>query len=206
MNLQIEHKHYYTASEKPEIVEIPEASYVSILGKGSPGTTIFYEKKKEIKKLLEELQNRYSETEKSFTSAVVEIFYWYDEQQTGFIDIGEFYTKADLDLLHYRIAIRIPDYVSDDEIREAAREAVTPRLADAFERFNYTAGKSVQVLHLGPLAGELETLPLLQEFATGQGLKKSGMHHELHLVNFERGESQAHLQTILRDPVSELMN
>ncbi|MCC9168879.1 hypothetical protein [Pontibacter harenae] len=59
----------------------------------------------------------------------------------------------------------------------------------------------MQLLHAGPFAEELETLPLLQEFATANGLIKSGMHHEIHLVNFEKGQSQAHLRTILRDPV-----
>lgn len=107
LDIRKEYESYYKANEYPEVVEIFEASYVSILGNGSPGTDDFYEKKKELKVLLEGIENRYSETEKSFTSSVVEIFYWYDEQQTGFVNIGEFYTKVDLSLLHYRIAIRI---------------------------------------------------------------------------------------------------
>jgi hypothetical protein len=197
---------YYKASEQPEVVEISEASYASILGKGSPGTGDFYEKKKEIKNLMEGLQNRYSETQKAFTNSVIEIFYWYDEQQTGFINIGEFYSKVDLNLLHYRIAIRIPNYVSEKDIQEVAQDTVTEKFVSSFERFTYTAGKSVQLLHLGALAGELETLPVLQQFASEKGLIKSGMHHEIHLVNFERGQNQAHLQTILRDPVTEIID
>src|SRR5688500_4311716 len=118
MDIQKEYKSYYTASEQPEVVAIPEVSFVSILGNGSPGTEVFYEKKKEIRTLMEGLQNKYRETEQAFISPVVEIFYWYDERQTGFVNIGEFYTKVDLNLLQYRIAIRIPDYISEKDIRE----------------------------------------------------------------------------------------
>lgn len=201
LDIQKEYESYYKASEYPEVVEISEASYASILGKGSPGTDDFYEKKKEIKDLMGGLQNRYSETDKAFTSSVIEIFYWYDEQQTGFVNIGEFYSKVDLNLLHYRIAVRIPNYVSEKDMQEVAQNSVS-----RFKRFTYTAGKSVQLLHLGALIGELETLPVLQQFASEKGLIKSGMHHEIHLVNFERGQNQAHLQTILRDPVTEIID
>jgi hypothetical protein len=206
LNLQEQYKQYYTASEEPEVVEIDEASYVSILGKGSPGTDAFYEKKYEIKRLVAQLEKRFSETEKAFRNSVVEIFYWYNENETGFINIGEFYSKVSLNLLRYRIVIRVPGYVSEKDIQAAAIESVNRKYANAFEKFTYTSGKSVQLLHVGPLAGELETLPLLEQFASGRGLKKAGMHHEIHLVNFERGENQSHLQTILRDPVTELIN
>ena len=206
LDIRKEYESYYKANKYPEVVEISEASYVSILGNGSPGTDDFYEKKKELKVLLEGIEKRYSETEKSFTSTVVEIFYWYDEQQTGFVNIGEFYTKVDLNLLHYRIAIRIPKYVSEKDIRDVAQESLSKKFATRFEHFTYTAGKSVQLLHLGPFAGELKTLPVLQDFASEKGLIKSGMHHEIHLVNFEPGQSQAHLQTILRDPVTKIID
>ena len=74
--------------------------------------------------------------------------------------------------------------------------------ANQVERFSHTSSKCVQLLHMGPFAGELETLPVLQQFATANGLRKSGMNQEIHLVNFEKGQSQEHLQTILRDPVT----
>lgn len=204
MNTQQQYKDYYRASEQPEIVEISKASYVSILGNGSPGTAIFYEKKKAIAEFAEILQKDFADTDNTFSNNIVEIFYWFDEDRVGYVDIGNFYTTVDLGLLHYRIAIRIPDFITDRHIKQIAERAQNVPFANAFERFEYTAGKCVQILHSGPFAGELETLPILQQFATEKGLKKSGMHHEIHLINFERGQSQAHLQTILRDPVSRI--
>lgn len=204
MNIQQQYTDYYTASSKPEIVEISKANYISILGSGSPGTDIFYTKKKAIAAFTEAVSSSLAGTDKAFTSNIVEIFYWFDEDKVGYIDIGNFYTTVDLGLLKYRIAIRIPEFISDEQIKAVAGQRQDIPFADAFEHFEYTAGKSVQLLHRGPFAGELETLPVLQRFATANGLKKTGMHHEIHLVNFEKGQSQAHLQTILRDPVSEI--
>lgn len=201
IDLQQKYSSYYTAGDSPEVVNIAEVSYVSILGGGSPGTAAFYAKKKAVKDFVCQLQKKYEGTEQAFISQVVEIFYWYDEEQTGFVDIGEFYTTVDLNQLHYRIAIRIPDFVSDKVIKEVAHRSADNPFSRDVEHFTYTAGKCVQLLHTGPFAGELEILPLLQQFATANGWIKSGMHHEIHLVNFEKGQSQAHLRTILRDPV-----
>ena len=194
---------YYSAKTQPEIVEIGEHNYLSILGSGSPGTNIFYQKKKAILEFVIQLQNQYEGTQKSFRNDIVEIFYWFDDKE-GFVDIGDFYTKVDLDLLHYRIAVLIPSFVTDEDIKTTAVKSNDISFATEFERFTYTAGKSVQLMHLGPFAGELETLPILQDFATENSLVKSGMHHEIHLIHFEKGQSQQHLKTILRDPVKSI--
>jgi len=203
LNIQQEYKTYYTAREQPEIVEIDKAVYISILGKGSPGTAVFYEKKKAIAAFVVTLENKHAGTSSAFTSNIVEIFYWFNEGEVGYVDIGNFYTTVDLALLHYRIAIRVPDFITDMELKEIAKERPDISFANDFQHFTYTAGTCVQLLHVGPFAGELETLPVLQQFATDNGFRKSGMHHEIHLTNFEVGQSQTHLQTILRDSVTK---
>ncbi len=200
MNILNEYKEYFSSNEKPEVVTIGEANYVSILGEGSPGTALFYKKKAAIKEFVAALEQHYAVIDLPFSSNVVEIFYWFDEQEVGYVDIGNFYTTVDLDLLKYRIAIRIPVFVKAEAIQKIGQTSNLPFAKD-FEHFNYTAGTCVQLLHKGPFAEELRTLPILQKFATEHGFKKSGMHHEIHLTHFELGQSQEHLQTILRDPV-----
>ncbi|MFC6095447.1 hypothetical protein ACFPVY_02220 [Flavobacterium qiangtangense] len=200
MNILQEYKDYFSANEKPEVVEISEGNYVSILGEGSPGTALFYKKKAAIKEFVAVLEQHYAAIGLAFSSSVVEIFYWFDEEEVGYVDIGNFYTTVDLDLLKYRLAIRIPEFVKAAAIQEFGLTSNLPFAKD-FEHFTHTAGTCVQLLHKGPFAGELQTLPLLQKFATENGFKKSGMHHEIHLTHFEPGQSQEHLQTILRDTV-----
>ncbi|OIV40647.1 hypothetical protein [Flavobacterium johnsoniae] len=202
MNILKEYNDYYTANEKPEVLEIGEASYISIIGEGSPGTAVFYEKKAAIKEFVALLAYHCDATDLAFSSNVVEIFYWFDEEKVGYVDIGNFYTTVDLDLLHYRIAIRIPEFIKAETIQEVGQKSDLP-FANDFEYFTYSAGTCVQLLHKGPFAGELQTLPVLQKFASENGFKKSGMHHEIHLTPFELGQSQEHLKTILRDPVAK---
>jgi len=203
INIPNELSSYYSAKTQPEIVHFGELNYLSILGSGSPGTTTFYQKKKAILDFVSQLQNQFNGTEKAFKNNIVEIFYWFDEKE-GHVDIGDFYTTVDLSLLHYRIAILIPDSVTEDDIKVTAQKSGAIAFATEFERFNYNAGKCVQVMHLGPFSGELETLPILQDFANQNSLVKSGMHHEIHLIHFEYGQSQEHLKTILRDPVKSI--
>lgn len=201
MKIKNHYKEYFTASEQPEIIYIEKASYLSILGSGTPGTDIFYQKKRAVKQVSDLLMQNFEGTANAFQNDVIEIFYWFDEQQVGHVDIGHFYTSVDLSLLHYRIAIRLPDRVSALHVNTFLGKDGSIAFAHDMEFFSYEAGQSVQILHKGPFAGELETLPVLQEFANKNGLKKHGMHHEIHLTPFEKGQSQENLLTILRDPV-----
>lgn len=201
MDLTQKYPQYYTASDFPEIITLENAHYLSILGKGSPGTDIFYEKKAAIKSFMAKLQSQVEATDKEFKSSIIEIFYWYNKKE-GFVDIGNFYTTLSLDLLNYRIVIRIPENITQKDISETAENFPFIPFANEFERFSYTAGKCVQLMHSGPFIDELRTLPLLQKFATDKGLVNVGMHHEIHLTPFEKGQDQTHLKTILRDAIN----
>lgn len=195
-----EYKDYFTASTVPEVIDLPIASYVTLEGQGSPGTNIFYDKKSALKSFVKEIQSVFSKTDKAFSGNNIEIFYWFEEDKVGYVNIGDFYTTVPLEFLHYRIAVRLPGFITENDIREICQKS-SNSFAGEFSYFAYTAGKCVQILHLGSFAGELETLPLLEEFATSKGFRKSGMHHEIHLNDFEKGQSQENFQTILRDPV-----
>lgn len=194
---------YFSAADRPELVHVGPATYISIYGEGSPGTNAFYQKKKAVKEFARALESLFTGTSEAYTNDVVEIFYWYDEN-LGPVDIAGFYTTYDLDLLQYRIAIRVPDYISEEHILMARSRLKGGAYTEETVLFRYDAGQSVQVMHHGPFAEELETLDQLQRFATKSALSKSGMHIEIHLDNFEKGQSQQHLRTILRDPVSKI--
>ena len=61
-------------------------------------------------------------------------------------------------------------------------------------------GRCIQVLHVGPYEREGETVALLAEFASAQGLAFHGRHHEIYLSDPRRVEPER-LKTILRHPV-----
>ncbi len=58
----------------------------------------------------------------------------------------------------------------------------------------------MQALHVGPYEREGETIALLNEFASAQGLAFHGRHHEIYLSDPRRVEPER-LKTILRHPV-----
>lgn len=197
---------YFSASQEPELVDVQTGIYLSLRGPGSPGTDEFYQKKKALNLAVHQLQEAFAGTDGCFEPGVLEIFYWFDESVTGFIDIGEFYTKANLDDLQYRMAIKIPEYIYATDIDAVLAKDTNANISffKDMSRYEYTAGISVQVMHSGPFAGELQTLPKLQRFAESVGYRKNGMHHEIHLTDFNRGDDQTYLKTILRDPVKKI--
>jgi hypothetical protein len=61
----------------------------------------------------------------------------------------------------------------------------------------------VQMLHAGPYDQEPETLAQMEAFATGQGYRFAGLHHEIYLSDPRRVAPEK-LRTILRIPVRRL--
>lgn len=119
-NTQKENSDYFLANKFPELVNFGKSTYISILGNGYPGSTIFYQKKKALSDFCFELKSQLSNTSKNFDNEIIEIFYWFNEELTGFVDIGKFYTTVDLENLNYRMAIKIPDTILDNEIQSVS--------------------------------------------------------------------------------------
>jgi hypothetical protein len=95
--------------------------------------------------------------------------------------------------------IRVPGFVMPSDLEQAGNTA-----RYGAEIFEMSGGTVLQVLHKGPFADELRTLKLMQNHADAQQVRKSGPHHEIHLTDWEKGQSQDHLRTILRDPVEQV--
>ncbi len=170
------------APDEPEVTTIDAATFLSLTGRGRPGTEHFYAEKTALGESATRLGH----------PGPLEILYWYDLEY-GDIDIAGFYWTAPLDALHYRMLVRVPDdTVLPDDLA----------LGDRIGLFTMTEGRVVQVMHQGPFADEDKTLARLGAFADAHGLRRSGPHHEIHLDAFGPQTPQAGLRTILRDPVS----
>ena len=194
---------YYNASVSPGCVEIEAAVYIAVKGSGRPGTDDFYEKKKALILLGRKLQFLIAAESTSSVYPIVEIFYWFDTSRFGHVAIADFYWTVPLEELEWRMCIRLKDDVDEfavDTILEDNKKSGA-NFAGFFEVFRYAAGWSVQVLHEGSFADESRTMKLLGGFAELKGLVNHGMHHEIHLTHWEKGQNQDNQKTILRDPV-----
>ena len=103
----------------------------------------------------------------------------------------------------YTLIIRIPDYASDEQINSARETVIVKKgihLATKLSLFQMNAGKTVQMLHVGPFDKAQASLLQLRDFMTAHNLQRNGFHHEIYLSDFRKTPSEK-LKTILREPV-----
>lgn len=185
---------HLSASDTPEQVSVPAATYVAVAGSGAPGTEEFYRKKRLITQLATELSP-------SATAPVVELQYWYPEDAAP-VEIADFYLTNPIPSLHYRVLALIPDATDDAQLAAAVERIADPaRPTDEITILHQQEQEVVQVMHHGPFADEHATLARLGAFAASRGLRRRGPHHEIHLDAFGPETPQNDLRTILRDPV-----
>jgi hypothetical protein len=96
-----------------------------------------------------------------------------------------------------------PERISDDMV-EAARAELAAKKSELdlsglrFEDFH--EGLSVQILHVGPYSEEQGSLETMEAFATEQGYRFHGKHHEIYRGDPRRAKPE-NLKTVLRHPV-----
>ncbi|WP_400243801.1 GyrI-like domain-containing protein [Niallia sp. JL1B1071] len=188
------------AADIPEIVIAPEATFVSILGVGAPGTDAFYRKMAfitDIGRILTYGANPPN------ASPVVEIIYWYPDDAIQ-VGIADFYSVNPISSLKYRMMVRINETTTKTDVEMARHSAMSASDTEneKLEIVTIPEQVVVQVMHHGPFANENDTLARLGALADHYGVRRSGPHHEIHLDPFNRSTPQDTLRTILRDPVS----
>ena len=202
LNIPEYYPRYYTATDHPEIIDVENANFISILAKGSFTEKIFYQRIALLKQAGQAAIDLFQDSGKGFELSVLEGLYWNDEKY-GPHSISNVFDTGPLSELNYRLMIRLPEYVTRQHI-VAARDTLDPihkELSKGMEYFKYQEGKCIQMLHKGPFINEIETLGQLEQFAEENRLSKRGIHHEIYLVDFTTGASQENLKTILREPV-----
>ncbi len=204
LNIPEYYPHYYTATDHPEIIDVEDANFISILAKGSFAKKIFYQRIALLKQAAEAIIDLFQDSGNSFELSVLEGLYWNDEKY-GQHSISHVFDTGPLSKLNYRLMIRLPEYVTQQHIA-AAKDTLDPThkdLSNGIESFKYQEGKCIQMLHKGPFIYEGETLVQLEQFAEANSLSKRGVHHEIYLVDFTTDGSQENLKTILREPVGQ---
>lgn len=191
----------YRARRTPELVEVPELSFLMIDGHGDPNTSERYQ---------QAVQALYavSYTLKSVLKKRLDLHYrvapleglWWAQDMAQF----SAQRKGDWD---WTMMIRQPAEVTPQLAEQSAQEVAAKKQLPAarelrLERF--TEGPAAQVLHLGPYSAEGPTIAALHAFIRGQGRRFDGRrhkHHEIYLGD-PRRTAPERLKTIIRQPVS----
>ncbi|MFG1643105.1 GyrI-like domain-containing protein [Amycolatopsis sp. NPDC049252] len=174
------------------LVDVPAQRFIAIDGRGNPNTAESY--KRAVEALYAVAYTLKRSAEQDFVVGPLEGLWWAD-------DMAAFTVRAK-DSWQWTMLIAQPDWIDGDAVEEARGTVRRKKKLDADVRFETLAeGRCAQALHVGSYDDEGPLLARLHEdFLATQGLKPTGLHHEVYLGDPRRTEP-AKLKTVLRQPV-----
>lgn len=195
LDLYAKFKSEYVTPKDPVFVVVGPAKYLSITGHGAPGG--------------EHLQSHVAALYSvAFTLKRAEKYAGHDfkvchlEGQWWAADGADFRTRQPKEW-QWRLLIRVPEFITQKEIDDAIKSVMRrgkAALANQVKLEELIEGRCVQILHVGPYAGEQPDVTRMHEVAENNGLHLRGPHHEIYLSDPNRVPAQR-LRTILRYPV-----
>ena len=197
------YKAYYTAKPQPELIQLDPVIYLSVTGKGDPSSKDFADKIQLLYTIAYAIKFSFKAREEDFIVPKLEALWWFDEEQYKNVSMNEAPTRIPRSEWYYRLLIRMPENIKDEDIAQAVRSASAKRPLtnpEQVELFTLKEGTCIQVLHTGPFDREPETLEKILAFSKEHNLQRNGLHHEIYLSDF-RKTSPEKLRTILREPV-----
>lgn len=179
-----EHKAEYAASKKPAIVNVGSAQYLAVKGKGEPGS-------------------------QEFQDAIGALYgaAWTIKMTRKFADRPDFKvcTLEGIykDKCDWTLLIRVPNFVTQAELKKAAAELIAKGKGDAVKRveiIKLKEGTCAQVLQVGPYDSVCQTMEEITRFEEEHQLAGAGPLHEIYLSDPRRVPAEK-LKTIIRHPV-----
>lgn len=203
-----EYKNLYIAKNVPEIIEIPEITYLAVRGNGDPNI-----EDGEYKKAIELLYTvmytikMSKKTDKRITNYFdfvvppLEGFWWQDGIKGVDYSHKEKFSWISL--------IRLPEFVQEEDIKWAINEASKKKKLDysKIEILHYKEGLSVQCMHIGPYNNEVETVEKMDKYIAEKGYRLDindyRYHHEIYLSDVRKVASDK-LKTVIRHPIKKI--
>ena len=198
LDMRKELKQFYTAKRKPELIDIPEGRFLTILGEGDPDGPEYQEAMQALYGLSYTLKFSQKAEGRDYNVMHLEGLWWVDG---GVFDLND---PAPRKQWRWKSMIRQPDFITGEMMEEArhkVREKSGPK-ADEVKLESFREGLCAQVMHVGPYSEEGPTVQLLHGFIEENGYRPRGDHHEIYLGDPRRTKPE-NLKTILRQPVEK---
>ncbi len=183
-DLRKELKRLYSPKERPELVDVPELSYITYTGRGEPGGAAY----------TESLNALYSSV---YTLMTLEGLWWWDDP--SIVNLADAPPKQPW---NWTSMIVVPDFVTAEMLEEVKPDLIKKK-GKAVEKVRLErihAGLCAQILHVGPYSDEPRSVKLLHGFMAERGLKLRGRHHEVYMSDPRRTPPEK-WRTIIRLPV-----
>jgi hypothetical protein len=202
LNLKKELKENYRANaKKPNIVDVPEGKFVTIIGRGAPGGSAYHAALTALYSVAYTIKFKCKAEGKDFTVMTLEGLWWWDDP--SITDLADAPPREEW---NWKSMIRIPDFVTEDTVEEAkknVKETKDIKEADKLKLETFHEGLSAQIMHVGPYSEEGPTGKKLHDFIRESGYKMRGLHHEIYMSDPRRVPPER-LKTILRQPIEKL--
>ncbi len=198
LDLRKELKRCYTAKRKPELIDVPEGNFLTILGKGDPNGEEYQQAMMALYGVSYTLKFDQKAKGRDYNVMHLEGLWWVDG---GVFDLND---PAPREQWRWKSMIRQPDFVTGEmveEIRPSVREK-RGAMVDDVKLESFHEGLSAQVMHVGPYSEEGPIIELLHGFIEESGYRPRGDHHEIYLGDPRRTKPE-NLKTILRHPVEK---
>ena len=200
-----EYKEFYLPKNQPEIVTVPPMTYVAVRGRGDPNEDggsykaaigVLYAVAYTIK--MSKLGDRRIEGYFDFVVPPLEGF-WRQEGVQGV----DYSNKT---AFQWISCIRLPEFVTRDELAWAAEEAARKKKMDcsAAELLTVDEGLCVQMMHHGPYDDEPASVAQMDAFLALQGYEndfESGRQHQEIYLSDARKVSPDKWKTVIRHPI-----
>lgn len=200
-----EYRDLYQPKTTPSLIEVPPMRFLAVEGAGDPN-----EPDGAYKHALELLYGVAYTLKMSYkTDYAIEGFYqyvvpplegfWWQDGVAG-VDY------ADKASFKWVSAIRVPEFVGDDDLAWAIATATAKKKLDfsPVRLSEVDEGLCVQCMHIGPYDSEPSTVAAMHEFAASQGyvpdFSDVRRHHEIYLSD-PRKSNPAKMKTVVRHPV-----
>ena len=205
-----EYKEFYMPKNSPGIVMVPSMNYIAVRGTGDPNQEDG-EYKQAIGLLYGiaftiKMSRKGDHRIEGYFDYVVPPLegFWYMEGMNG-IDY------AHKENFHWISVIRLPDFVSEDDLRWAVNEATQKKKLDfsKVEFLTVEEGLCVQCMHIGLYDDEPATVAMMHEFMEKKGyeldISDKRLHHEIYLSD-ARKVAPDKLKTVIRHPIRKTDN
>lgn len=218
-----EYKAFYMPKNKPEIVNVPEANYIAVRGKGNPNVTdgeyqqaigVLYAVAYTLK-----MSYKTDYKIKGFFEYVVpplEGFWWQGEQypvdavvrtdRTGRREDIQGVDYGNKDSFNWISVIRLPDFVTSKDLEWAVETATKKKKLDCSkaEFITIDEGLCVQMMHIGPFDNEPESVAIMDAFLEERGyendINQKRLHHEIYMSDARKVVPEK-WKTVIRHPI-----
>lgn len=203
-----DNKSLYRPTKEASIVDVPKMQFIMVDGKGAPDPDVGNEKDVSeftravgvLYGLAYSIKMSYKGDNKlpgytKFKVPPLEALWWMSDDSRFDVKKPEKW--------RWTAMIRMPSFVTVDIIKEYIEKLnLKKKTADfSFVRLeNFTEGKVVQILHIGPYSAEGRTIEAMHNYAKEGSFKLHGKHHEIYYGD-PRRSSPEKLKTVLRNPI-----